>query len=103
MLYLQYFYNIFKTNHKWLVVIGSNLKLTLRLFFCPNNNNLSLKICCKNIVEYHFSLQLVLLNIFNEGIYGLKLLSQIPTIKFLKREKENDSNQLLQSNKVNNK
>ena len=29
----------FITNHRWLVVIGSNLKLTLRLLFCPNNNN----------------------------------------------------------------
>ena len=34
-----YGYNIFTTNHKWLVVISSNLKLTLRLLFCPNNNN----------------------------------------------------------------
>ena len=34
-----------------IVVIGSNLKLKLRLLFCPNNNNLPLKICCKNIVE----------------------------------------------------
>ena len=34
-----YVYNIFTTNHRWLVVISSNLKLTLRLLFCPNNNN----------------------------------------------------------------
>ena len=34
-----YVYNIFTTNYMWLVVIGSNLKLTLRLPFCPNNNN----------------------------------------------------------------
>ena len=27
------------TNHRWLVVIGSNLNLTLRLLFCLNNNN----------------------------------------------------------------
>ena len=39
MLRLQHFYNNFTTNHRWLVVIGSNLKLTLRLLFCPNNNN----------------------------------------------------------------
>ena len=39
MLRLQQFYNIFTTNHRWLVVIGSNLKLTARLSFCPNNNN----------------------------------------------------------------
>ena len=29
----------FITNYRWLVVIGSNLNLTLRLLFCPNNNN----------------------------------------------------------------
>ena len=34
-----YIYNIFITNHKWLVVSGSNLNLTPRLLFCPNNNN----------------------------------------------------------------
>ena len=39
MLRLQQFYNIFTTNHRWLVVIGSNLKLIARLPFCPNNNN----------------------------------------------------------------
>ena len=39
MLHLQYFYNIFTTNHMWLVVIGSNFKLMLKLLFCPNNNN----------------------------------------------------------------
>ena len=46
-----YVYNIFTTNHKWLVV---NLNLTLRLLFCPTittSNNMSLKICCKNIVK----------------------------------------------------
>ena len=29
----------FTTNFKWLVIIGSNLNLTIRLLFCPNNNN----------------------------------------------------------------
>ena len=29
----------FTTNCRWLVIIGSNLNLTLRLLFCPNNNN----------------------------------------------------------------
>ena len=29
----------FTTNYRRLVVIGSNLNLTLRLLFCPNNNN----------------------------------------------------------------
>ena len=33
MLHLQYFYNIFTTNHRWLVIISSNLNLTLRLLF----------------------------------------------------------------------
>ena len=28
-----YVYNIFKINHMWLVIISSNLNLTLRLFF----------------------------------------------------------------------
>ena len=48
-------------NHRWLVVIGSNLNLVLRLLFCPTittNNNLPLRICCKNVVKivctYHF-------------------------------------------------
>ena len=35
----QHFYNIFTTNHRWLVVIDLNFKLTLRLLFCSNNNN----------------------------------------------------------------
>ena len=29
----------FTTNYIWLVVIHSNLNLTLRLLFCLNNNN----------------------------------------------------------------
>ena len=33
ILLLQYFYNIFTTNHRWLVIISSNLNLTLRLLF----------------------------------------------------------------------
>ena len=33
VLRLQYFYNIFTTNNRWLVVISSNLNLTLRLLF----------------------------------------------------------------------
>ena len=31
MLRSQYFYNIFTTKHRWLVIINSNLKLILRL------------------------------------------------------------------------
>ena len=33
VLRLQQFYNIFTTNHGWLVIIGSNLNLVLRLLF----------------------------------------------------------------------
>ena len=33
MLHPQYFYNIFTTNHRYLVIISSNLNLTLRLHF----------------------------------------------------------------------
>ena len=29
----------FTTNYMWLVVIHSNLNLTPRLLFCPNNSN----------------------------------------------------------------
>ena len=39
MLCPQYFHNIFRTNDRCLVVIGSNLNLSLKLLFCPNNNN----------------------------------------------------------------
>ena len=34
-----YVHNIFTTNHKWLIIIGLNLNLSLRLFFWPNDNN----------------------------------------------------------------
>ena len=33
-----YIYKIFTTNYRWLVVISSNFKLTLKLLFCLNNN-----------------------------------------------------------------
>ena len=33
MLRLQQFYNIFTTNHGWLVIIGSSLNLVLKLLF----------------------------------------------------------------------
>ena len=33
------FTTFFTTNYRWLVVIGSNLNTTLKLLFCPNNNN----------------------------------------------------------------
>ena len=35
MLGSQYFYNIFTINHEWLVIVGSNLNLTLKLLFSP--------------------------------------------------------------------
>ena len=33
MLRLQYFYNIFTTNYKWLVVIGSNVEPNTNITF----------------------------------------------------------------------
>ena len=58
----QLVYNIFTINYRQLVIIGSNLNLTLRFFFASTiiiNNNLPLKICYKNIVKmlqtYHCS------------------------------------------------
>jgi len=36
----QQFYNTSTTNHRWLVVIGSNLNLSLKLLFCLTDNNL---------------------------------------------------------------
>ena len=53
----KYVYNIFTTNYRWLVVIGSNLNLTLRLLFYLNNNNLLLRIYCKNVVNISFLLK----------------------------------------------
>ena len=52
-----YLYNIFTTNYRWLAVIGSNLKLILNYIFVPTittSNNLSLRICCKNVVDISF-------------------------------------------------
>ena len=40
-----YVYNIFTTNHGWLVDIRSNLNLSLKLFFYSINNKLSLRPC----------------------------------------------------------
>ena len=34
-----YIHNIFTTNHSLLVVIDSNLNLSLKLLFYPTNNN----------------------------------------------------------------
>ena len=53
-----YDHNIFiifsQKKKKWLVVIGSNLNLKLRLLFYPNSNNLILKIYYKNVVNVSF-------------------------------------------------
>ena len=54
MLRPQHFYNIFTINHRWLFVIGSNLNLIPRLPFHPNNNNLLVRIYCKNVVNFFF-------------------------------------------------
>ena len=52
-----YVHNIFTTNYRWLIIIGSNLNLTLKLFLysiITTNNNLLLKIYCKNIMDIFF-------------------------------------------------
>ena len=57
------FYNIFTINHRWLVIIGSNLNLTLRLLFAITitiSDNLSLKIYYKNTVDISFLKQNIL-------------------------------------------
>ena len=54
MLRPQYFRNAFIINHKWLVIIGSNLNLQIKLFFYPPitaNNNLSHKFVMKVFVK----------------------------------------------------
>ena len=50
----QNFHNNFITNFMWQAVIGSNLDSPLKLLFCPQviaSNNLSLRICCENIMD----------------------------------------------------
>ena len=45
-------YTIFAKNHRWRVVIDSDLNSKLELIFPPSvttNNNLSLKICCESV------------------------------------------------------
>ena len=64
-----YIYNIFITNHRWFIVISSNLNLPLKLFFSPTimtSNNLPLKIYCKNVLdnEHNISLSLSLFFFF---------------------------------------
>ena len=68
----QHFHNIFTTNHRWLVVIGSNLNLTLNLLFCLTiiiSNNLLHRTCCKNVVKILWTYHLCILHVapeFNE-------------------------------------
>ena len=53
----QHFHNIFITNLRWLVVIGFNLNLPLKLLFCPPEiaiNYLSLRIYYENVVDIIF-------------------------------------------------
>ena len=53
----QHFHNIFITNLRWLVVIGFNLNLPLKLLFCPPEiaiNYLSLRIYCENVIDIIF-------------------------------------------------
>ena len=70
----------FTTNHRWLVVIGSNSNLTLNYFFASTittSNNLPLKICCKNIVDISFLFQDTK-NVFNDIVVNkLKIVDPI--------------------------
>ena len=54
---ITFFHKNFTTNPMWQVVTGSNLELILKLLFFPSittSKNLSLKICCKNVVDVKF-------------------------------------------------
>ena len=61
-----YIHNIFTTNHEWLVIIGSNLNLALRLLFNPTittSDNLPLRICCKIIIDISFLFFVLVLDV----------------------------------------
>ena len=45
------FHNTFIINQKWLVIIGFNLNLSLKLYFCPINSNLPYKIYYENVTK----------------------------------------------------
>ena len=50
-------HNIFTTNYRLKVIISSNLNSKLKLLFYSSittNNNLSLRICCKNVIDVTF-------------------------------------------------
>ena len=59
MIKKYYVHNIFITNYRWLVIIGYNLNLLLKLLFYPTNNNLPLRICYKNVVNITFLLTIL--------------------------------------------
>ena len=56
LMYIRYFvlrsitYTIFsQQNHRWYIIIGSNLNLPIKVLFLSTNNNLSLIVCRHNI------------------------------------------------------
>ena len=53
-----YVYNIFTTNHRWLVIIGYNLNLSLKLLFCLHQQQLvttyHFGFVCENIMDITF-------------------------------------------------
>ena len=70
---------MFTTNHKWKIVISYNLNLSLKLLFLPPvtvNNNLSLRICCENIVDIAFLFKKI--TILNEAFKILVLIYSHP-------------------------
>ena len=49
------FHNTFITNHRWQIIIGSNLKLPMKLlFYPPINNNLLFMIYCENVKTSYY-------------------------------------------------
>ena len=60
MLCLQYFYNKSQVVSCYWFKFETNTKIT---FFGPDNNNLPLKICCKNVIDISF-LNIIILNVF---------------------------------------
>ena len=66
---------MFTTNYKCKIVISYNLNLSLKLLFLPPvtvNNNLSLRICCENIVDIAFLFKKI--TILNETFKILVLI-----------------------------
>ena len=63
MLHPLHFYNILTTNHRWLVVISSNLNLPDYFYtlMIKTSNNLPFMIYCENIMDIAF--------FFNEKLF----------------------------------